>query len=299
MKIGAVLIVKNEEAMLPQCLESVKNFDEIVIVDTGSTDSTIQIARKYTNLIFCNYVWNDNFAEARNYAKSKSRADWILSIDADESLYDQNSVREAVAIAEEQKARAVNVKCISSSDNQVFDYPRLFKNVPEVFWEGAVHNSLSYVGIDAGNVRLKIGYSPAHLADPERSYRILKKESEKPGCSPRILYYLGREYHYRGEEENCLVTLGKYVQNTRFLSEKADAFLIMAQAYWKLGRVDDARDACVQALIINANFKEAIIFMSRLAGDGAGNEKWQKNADQWKRLAETADNTDVLFIRKT
>jgi len=55
--IGASLIVKNEEVMLSQCLESLKGFDEIVIVDTGSTDKTIEIAKKYTDKVYTDFIW--------------------------------------------------------------------------------------------------------------------------------------------------------------------------------------------------------------------------------------------------
>jgi glycosyltransferase involved in cell wall biosynthesis len=296
--ISAVLIVKNEEALLPRCLESLKGLDSIVIVDTGSTDKTIEIAKQYTDQVYTDFTWCDNFAAARNHAKSKCKSDWILSVDADEILHDVGAVKEAVAIAESRKDLAVDVKLIAENQDQWFLFPRLFKNCEQVWWEGAVHNTLSIVGSSIGNVTITVGFSPAHKNDPDRAFRILKKEAAaRP--TPRILYYLGREYSYRNEYENCVVTLGKYVQVSNFLAEKADAFLVMSQAYWNMKMPNDARDACVQALIINANFKEAILFMARLAGDGAGNERWQKNADQWKRMAMTADNSDVLFIRKT
>jgi hypothetical protein len=113
---------------------------------------------------------------------------------------------------------------------------------------------------------------------------------EKPrGSFPQELF---------GEHENAVITLGKYVQHSRFLSEKADAFLTMARSYWAMHMPDDARDACAQCMIINPHFKEAVLFMSILAGDGSGNERWEKNAAQWKKMAETADNSEVLFIRK-
>ncbi len=76
------MIVKNEEAMLAQCLESVKEADEIIIVDTGSKDKTREIAQKYTDKVF--YLeWCDDFAKARNEARKECTGDWILSIDAD------------------------------------------------------------------------------------------------------------------------------------------------------------------------------------------------------------------------
>lgn len=296
MRLSAVLIAKNEEELLPRCLESLKGFDEIIVCDTGSEDKTVEIARRYTDKVYTDFTWCDNFAKARNHAKSKATGDWILSIDADETLCDLAAVRETVALAESKQVKAVDITLLTSDTGQYFCYPRLFKNCPECFWEGAIHNTLSVVGEKIGNVRIKVGYSPAHAKDPDRAFRILKKEAERE-TSPRTLYYLGREYYYRQDFENCVITLGKYVQISGFLAEKADAFLTMAHSYWQLKRPDDARDACVQALIINANFKEAILFMAVLAGDGTGNKRWEENARQWKRMAETATNENVLFVR--
>lgn len=294
-KISAVLIVKNEEALLSKCLDSVKGVDEIIICDTGSTDKTVEIAKKYTDKVVF-FEWCDNFAKARNYAKSFATGDWILSIDADEYLHDFAKLRDAIEMAEARKALAVNVTMIAEDNGQHFPFPRVFKNSPQVWWEGAIHNHVSVIGEDIGDVKITHGYSPAHFNDPDRAFRILQKEVKEKG-NGRETYYLGREYWYRKDYESCVQTLGKYVQVSKFLSEKADAFLIMSRAYFYMGMGNDARDACVQALIINSNFKEAILFMAQLAGDGSGNIKWQKNADQWKKLAATADNTDVLFIR--
>jgi len=296
IKISAVLIVQNEEALLPRCLESVKGLDEIIIVDGGSIDRTKQIASEYTDKIF-DFPWCDNFAKSRNEAKSHATGDWILSIDADEILHDISKVREAVELAEQRNAIAVNIQLLAEDNGQKTIYPRLFKNVPEVWWEGAIHNHLSVLGEDLGNVKITYGYSPAHTTDPDRAYRILKKEVETRPDAYREMFYLGREQWYRKEYEDCLKTLGKYVQGSRFLSEKAEAFYIMARVYWEMKMGEDGRDACLQALKINPNFREAVLFMATLSGDGKGNEKWQKNADQWKKMAETADNTDVLFIR--
>jgi len=294
-RISAVLIVKNEEALLSKCLDSVKGVDEIIVCDTGSQDKTVEIAKKYTDKVVF-FEWCDNFAKARNYAKSFATGDWILSIDADEYLHDFSKLKEAIEEADAKGMLAINVTMVAEDNGQKFAFPRVFKNSPQVWWEGAIHNHISVVGEDIGSVHITHGYSPAHLLDPNRSFRILEKEVKEKG-NGREMYYLGREYWYRKDYESCVRMMGRYVQVSRFISEKADAFLIMARCYFQMGMGDDARDACVQALILNANFKEALLFMARLAGDGTGNAKWQKNADQWKRMAATADNSDVLFIR--
>ena len=289
------MIVKDEEALLARCLDSVKEADEIIICDTGSTDGTLEVAGRYTDKIFTDYTWRDNFAEARNHAKAKATGDWILTIDADEFLTSPFSEVRTVA---SQAFMAANVRMVSEYGPQSqFWFPKLFRNSPQVWWEGAVHNHLSVMGEDVGALSITFGYSPAHANDRLRTLRILEKEVADNPEAVRERFYLGREYFYRRIYDKALPVLGRYVQKSRFLPEKADAFLIMARAYWELRMPDDARDALAQALIINPRFKEAVLFMATLAGDGSGNPRWQANADQWKRMAETADNGEVLFLR--
>jgi hypothetical protein len=299
MTISAVIIAKNEEVMLGQCLDSLKGIDEIVICDTGSQDRTVELAKLYTDKVFTDYKWEDSFCKARNHAKTHATSDWILSIDADEILHDFAAVREAVAMAELKGSLAVDCTMIAADNGQEFTYPRLFKNDPKVFWVGNIHNHLSVVGEGLSNVRITHGYSPAHQLDPERAFRILKKEVDSRGDEAvRELFYLGREYFYKRDYKNSVKTLNRYVKKATYFPEKAEAFLVMGRAYWYLHRGEDARLACAKALLVNANFKEAIAFMAFLAGLGSENKTWNNNGKQWSKMAETASNEGVLFVRK-
>ena len=280
------MIVKNEEALLSRCLESVKGADEIIICDTGSTDGTIEVAKKYTDKIYTDFTWCDDFAKARNHAKSKATMDWILSIDADEICHDFSEVRKAIEVGDQ----AIGVLMRGEHGKADFRCPRLFKNIPEITWHGAIHNHLSVAGEGEriGNVAITYGYSPAHALDPDRSLRILEKEVQDPTkCRER--YYLGRELWYKGRYLEAIKWFGEHVQMTNFEAEKADSFLTMARCYSTLGMDDDARDACLQAININSYFKEAVLFMAAISLD--------RNAAQWKEMAKTADNRDVLFVR--
>ncbi len=292
------MIVKNESEVLDRCLQSVKGVDEIIIVDTGSQDNTIEIAKKYTDKVYDDFTWCDSFEKARNHALKKATGDWVLSIDADEFLHSFDELRKAVdEAAQDDTCLAVDVKLYAENNGQMHYFPRVFKRDPRVWWEGAVHNHISVLPKRVGNVEITYGYSPAHEKDPDRAFRILKNESEKPDHSPRMEFYLGREYWYRRMYEECAKTMAGYVQKSQFLPEKADAFLIMARCYWALARGNEARDACIQAIVINPNFKESVEFMATISGKGSGNEAWEKNAEQWDRMAQTADNYGVLFVR--
>jgi len=96
--ISACIIVKNEEMMLSGCLTSIKPIaDEIIVVDTGSTDKTLEIARKFGAKTF-NFEWNSDFSSARNFSLEKASGDWIIVIDADEILEqkDQEGIKKLV-----------------------------------------------------------------------------------------------------------------------------------------------------------------------------------------------------------
>lgn len=91
ISITLCMIVKNEQSILERCLISYAGtYDELIIVDTGSTDSTKDIAHKYTDKVY-DYKWCDDFAAARNYAFSLASCDYIFSADADEILDERNN----------------------------------------------------------------------------------------------------------------------------------------------------------------------------------------------------------------
>lgn len=302
-RISVVLIVKNEELLLTRCLDSVREADEFVVVDTGSTDKTMDVLRAWaedrgvTDKVRTGFfAWCDDFSAARNYAKSLATGDWILTIDADEYLVGPfDDVRQASV----QAFMAANVRMPSEADPPTVHYfPKLFRNSEQVWWNGAIHNHLSVNGEDTASVpTIVYGFSPAHAIDPVRTLRILEREVATRPDAVREMFYLGREYYYRRQYEQSVIMLGRYVQKSEQRYEKADAFYIMARGFHALSQWSDARDACVQALIINPHFKEACCFMAVLSGLKHDDPRFVANGQQWMRMAETADNRNVMFVR--
>ncbi len=153
--LSLCMIVKNEEKHLTRCLSSVKDVvNEIVIVDTGSTDKTIEIAELFGAKVF-NFEWVNDFSAARNYSLSKCNGDWVLYLDADEEL-SKNSVDELLNKVNE-KATAINctVKSLTAENSQfsIMKYPRLFPNDKRIRYEGKVHEQIQY-SLDKNKISL-------------------------------------------------------------------------------------------------------------------------------------------------
>ena len=139
-KLSLCMIVKNEQATLSKCLESVQDVvDEMVILDTGSTDQTIEIAQKFGATV-ANYEWGDDFAEARNEALKYVTGDWVLVLDADEVLNKKVAPQLKEAIEKEENLVVNLVRHeIGSSQSPYSLVSRLFRKHPEVSFSRPYH----------------------------------------------------------------------------------------------------------------------------------------------------------------
>ncbi|MEZ6231565.1 MAG: glycosyltransferase [Candidatus Brocadiaceae bacterium] len=144
--ISACLIVKNEEEFLPCCLKSVRNVvDEIIVVDTGSTDNTVNIAKDHCAKVY-HHTWNDSFSEAKNYSISYATCDWILQIDADEELEQSDIPRLRDAIGD-NRYNAILVAIYSNVKNNEhkFYYPRIFRR-GNAYYRDIIHEQIIIEG---------------------------------------------------------------------------------------------------------------------------------------------------------
>jgi len=138
-KISACMIVKNEEEFLPNCLNSIKEVaDEIIIVDTGSTDNTVTIAKEFKAKVY-HHPWNDSFSEARNHCLNHASGDWILQIDADEELEQADIPKLRLAISDKRyNGIIIAIQSIIKDGLHTFYHPRIFRR-GKGFYKDIIH----------------------------------------------------------------------------------------------------------------------------------------------------------------
>ncbi|HYF93930.1 MAG TPA: glycosyltransferase [Symbiobacteriaceae bacterium] len=205
------MIVKNEQENLPRALESVKPIaHEIIVVDTGSTDATVEIARSYGARVF-HHPWEDNFSTARNHSLAKALGDWILVLDADEAVVGGKEEMLFSALSSpEQDAYMITLVNRGASVGRI-PVLRIFRNGRGYRFEGRIHEqAIDSICADrnrVGTVNLEIehfGYceqEDARKGRRERNVRLLTEEMRENPNRKDLLYYLGFEHFLMYEME--------------------------------------------------------------------------------------------------
>ncbi len=203
--VSLCMIVKNEQDNLARCLDSVRGLvDEIIVVDTGSTDATIEIAKSYGASVH-QVPWRNDFAEARNRSISHATGDWIIYLDADERL-DPCGVSDCIRTAASQpgiNAYSVTIRSYKY-ETDACDTTlniRLFQRLPGIAFENEVHEriepSLYRAGAQIAVAPFVIdhfGYKvppDQFKAKLERNLELSKKHLERQPDDPYCLYYVG------------------------------------------------------------------------------------------------------------
>lgn len=228
MKLSIGMIVKNEEKFLDQCLNALipilKNVDsELIIVDTGSTDSTVEIAKKYTNKVLY-FEWCKDFAKARNESLKNASGEWFLYIDADEILVDANEIINFFNTDEYKKYSSACYEVVNYRNDDKSSYASVFmhrfhKITPETKFEGIVHEFIPHkdpVKRFKNTVFEHYGYI---FTDPEytkmkteRNLELLKIQVEESPNNPRIRAQLTDSYLVLGEYDKAIEHAKKGVE---------------------------------------------------------------------------------------
>jgi glycosyltransferase involved in cell wall biosynthesis len=228
------MIVKNEEKWLPRCLDSVKGtVDEIIIVDTGSTDRTKEIAAEHGAIVH-EFDWNDNFADARNFGLEQAKGEWILWLDADEELEEEDREHLRDVLSHQEcyfgRIKVVNyygTAPVSYDRSHIMNQYRLFRNDPQLRFAGAIHEQLDIEALDLSDKSILVlpvtlhhyGYLEEAVEEKgkkERNLRLLEKALEDEDHDPWLDYHYASEL-YRGEKldeafERVNLSIGSFLK---------------------------------------------------------------------------------------
>lgn len=343
-KISLCMITKDEEDFLPQCFDSVKALvDEIIVVDTGSTDGTVDIAATYGAKIY-HHPWEDDYSKHRNQAIAYAGGEWILVMDADEVIAprDIDQIRAMLHSVEaegftftlrnyENDYNLANLTINPNDYEEGVGYPgfipqdlvRLFKNDPDIYFTGKVHETVTKSFQESGKLVFNTGI-PIHHYGKVRKNRIYQKQQiylklgkDKILQNPNdhIAYKgLADQYLELGMPEEALEVLNRgialFPDMVELLFNRGLAFDRLnrpeeakIEYVWVLERKPDHLGAChnLSQIYFNERLVEktvevlnrgvalglrhpAVYFLLGRAYDAAGN--WEKALEKFDRVIE-------------
>lgn len=254
-RLALIMIVRDEASRLAACLESVRHaVDEIVIVDTGSTDDTLSIARQYTQKTYT-YQWQDDFSAARNFAIEQTTCEWILSLDADEFVKNAAALRSSIA-GSSYSAYCLPLCALKNADNELeydrFMVLRLFRS--HLRFHGSIHE---FVKIDPpltiGQLEQPvIWHTPVGTVERrrrrKRNIRLLKKAVEKNNADPCLHYYLGTEWLGLGHVDSAVHFFREalYKLTPQQAAFRTPVIRHLISCYKNTGRLDEALCLCLE-----------------------------------------------------
>lgn len=238
--ISLCMIVRNEEAVLARCLDSIADLmDEIIIVDTGSTDATREIAARYTDKIY-HFTWVDDFSAARNFSFSKATKDYIYCADADEVLDEENRERfrqlKQVLLPEIDIVQMKYGNQLEFGTTYNFDEeyrPKLFKRLRQFTWIEPIHETVQIAPVIFDS-DIVICHKP-HGSHAARDFAAFLRIHENGGrLSAKLHNMYARELFIAGSDEDFLraepVFTHTITEEDRTPDELKEAFCVLAKA---------------------------------------------------------------------
>ena len=285
--ISLCMITRDEEQFLSRCLSSVRAMvDEIIVIDTGSVDRTIDVARLFGARIY-DFAWTDDFSAARNFSLSKASEDWVFSLDADEIISERDHFllkRLASEAAADCTAYSIVTRNYTNNPNQVgwvandgrysreeagcgwipTEKVRLFPNHGRIRYDYPVHEmvepSLHREGLEIKGCSIPIHhYGP--LAEDNKNlkmlayYRMGKNKLDQPGDHVVALRELAIQAAILGKTEEAIELWGECIA---LKPDMPEAFVHLGTACFQLKNYQAALQAAKRALELTPDLKEAI-----------------------------------------
>ncbi len=248
MKISACYIVKNEEKNLGKSIDSIKGeYDELIVVDTGSTDKTVEIAKQKGADVFY-FKWVDDFSKARNFALSLVHGDWIIFLDADEFYFGEVKLRSYIEnkLLSDAKIDAflISVFQMDKMDLPPLRVARIFRNDKQICYQGVIHETIIKLN---GNLSCYDATEDLHFQTNgyanevmprklQRNLDLLLKDVAENGEKQHYYYYIAECYFGQKDYQNAKKYIQKAIASpARHLFEEANYYHILIESMRQCG----------------------------------------------------------------
>lgn len=248
------MIVKNECEVLDRVLGSVISFaDEIIVIDTGSTDNTAEIAKKYTDKVF-SFEWKDDFSAARNFSFSKGTSDYLMWLDADDVVPRESAeklLRLKETLSDEDVIMLPYHTAFDENGNVSFWYyrERLLKRKGNFIWHDPVHEviipkgKIIYENIPVEHRKIKPG-------NPFRNLRIYQKIiREGAVLSKRQQFYYANELYYNALYDEAVCIYKKFLEGGGLTENNIQACLNLSKIYKIKGNINKSLETLFRSFI--------------------------------------------------
>lgn len=302
MNLSVCMIVRDEEPVIERCIKCIMKFaDEIIVVDTGSKDRTREIASEYTDKVF-DFEWEDDFSKARNYSLSKAKSDYVMWIDADDVIDDEN-IRKIIELKSSVKPETdlIMMKYNTGFDefgNPVFSFyrERIFRNNDRYRFEGAIHETVPLIGrIEYSDI--EINHKKLKVNDPQRNLKIFRKMiSTGKQLSPREQYYYARELYYNKFYFNAVTNFKQFLsENSNNLNDNIQACMLAGDCYLQLSDEDNALNMYFKSFSYDTPRGEVCC---KIADSFLRNKKYLMAIFWYKTAMECPQKQDNGFFQK-
>lgn len=305
--ISVAIIVKNEEAVIERCLDSVSKFaDEVIVVDTGSTDKTMELARKHTPHVYASERFKQDtpadefqFGVAKNEAIRRCTKRWVIWWDADDVADDES----AALIREIAQGEDALVSFLLVGSDCQFEHKRMFPRGKGVWFDEshACHEYLVNNGLPlVKRLDVKVRHKPLKGggASCRRNRRLLEKDyCERGKKDQRTLFYLADAYKGCGQFKKALTFYKKYLEVSKWHEERAMAYLYRGRCFFKLKRWRKACREALSSMVEDSRFAEPLC----LLGDCHFEMGYFKMAMHWYEMAQemSVPQDAVLFVERS
>lgn len=254
--LSLCMILRDEEAVLARCLDTVKDvFDEIILADTGSEDGTKKIAADYTDKIY-DFIWEDDFSAARNFAVSRASKDYWMWLDADDLLSPEACEKLRRLKAELSPETDIVMMPYGAAFDErgrpVFTYyrERILKNRPHYRFQGRVHEAV----VPSGRIEkadILVEHRPLKEKQKGRNLRIYEKMKEEGVLfTSRDLYYYGRELLENQDYRESEKVLSEFLRRPDgWKEDRIEAARKRAECLWKTGCEEEAAAALLSTFL--------------------------------------------------